>query len=167
MKKNINIGTIIALMFAVLCSCGGNSKGKQQVEVSSNTTIDVEYKVLENYFPRNDIYEGTVMTVVASKEDFDKYLGMAKTMTNNIVTPDFSKDVVLIVCLPATNKLTKLSVVDVKKTNGAVVVNVSQEVEDEERSYTMRPSQVLMFPAEDLKSVEFKINGGESRKIEM
>ncbi|MFV0506166.1 MAG: hypothetical protein ACK5L5_05575 [Bacteroidales bacterium] len=168
MKSN-NLWTMVVLIVIGLCSCGGNSKSsakiEQGVQAEENAPANIEYTVLENYFPKNDIGDETVMMVLADKADFDKYLGVAKTMTNDIVTPDFSNNVVAIVALPATNKATKLSVVSVNAQGSSAVVNMSQEF-GEELSFTMRPSLVIAFPAkEELESVEFKLEGAASKKV--
>ncbi|MFV0346548.1 MAG: hypothetical protein ACK5IQ_09935 [Bacteroidales bacterium] len=162
--STIRIFTIVALI-TVFYSCGAGARSSTKGDAGvQHAATPSDYTVFENFFPKNDIETGTVMVLISNKEDFDKYLGVGKTMTNLIVHPDFSKEVVAVICLPTTNKSTTLSVSDIKRDKGSILLNISQEV-GEERSYSIRPSLVLGLPMSGLTSVDFKIDGGESKTV--
>lgn len=59
---------------------------------------------LLNYFMENTVqlHSGMNCYVITKQADFRKMFGIAKTMDNKIVEPDFEKENVIVIAMPAT-----------------------------------------------------------------
>lgn len=119
-----NILGIFVLLLLVSC----NDAKKENEIVDSEPAIEL----MEGYFPKNDIeIDQSVRVIIAkNKEDFDRYFGVAKTMTNRISDIDFDKNkVVALIAKPSENKQT-ITISETKLKNNKLAINYKLEVGD-------------------------------------
>ncbi len=148
---------ILFCSLVVLTSCNSAKKAQEQNIVS--------YKELKGYFLKNT-YPHTnkvEFVVVNSQPEMEALLGVAKTMTNTIDTPDFSTNSVgILICQPSTSSL-KLSIKQINVTN---TLNVEALIEEQSKknSYISSPILVVEFPKQDAsKNLNFSFDWTKKR----
>ncbi len=113
---------------------------------------DIPYTILKGYFLRNTHIhkagDDAELLLVDNKAAMDDLLGVAKTMSNTIDTPDFSKNTVGIVICRPTNMKTKIELNYVKSSekNLYISADVSRY---EEQSFLAAPILVFQFPRQE------------------
>jgi len=121
---------LILVVFSVSC----NEKGEQ-----------IQYKEAEGYFVLNSVKnEGAYDKKITTKEEFDKYFGMAATMASSPTVIDFDKEFVAAYILPVSNMETKITVDSVVWTGKQAEMWLSIETGDS-LSYSIRPFKMLLI----------------------
>ncbi len=137
MNKLISTAACVALsMCFALCSC----KSSSEVALGKK----VSYQVANHYFVKNDV-SGNVPAKITTQQDFDKYFGAAAVMGKGGLPTeiDFTKEFVVAIALPETNKDTEIVPSSVRSNNG--LLNVYYQVkEGSAGSYSIRPVQLLI-----------------------
>ncbi len=108
----------------------------------------VSFTEARNYFFRNDAPMPASLKIT-SKEEFDRYFGMATTMGDDgQPTPiDFSRRFVIAKVLPATNVRSEITDVSLNET-GADELRLRYRVsQGQEMSYTTQPFIILIVDA--------------------
>ena len=131
----------MAVIATFLTSCG-NSKNA------------VSYTPTENYFVNNTFQNTKVETLkIDSQADFDRIFGGATTMTARPTAIDFSKQSVLAIVAPASNKEVKIVVKALETTlTGGILVKYTID-EGKDLGYTAQSSEILIVNKTD-KEVE-------------
>lgn len=128
---------------AILSSCG-NSKNA------------VAYSIAQNYFVNNTFDNKEVETLkIDTQSEFNKVFGTATTMSSRPTTIDFSKQSVLAIVAPASNKeiTIRIKALETTLTNGILVKYTIDEGKD--LGYTAQSSEVLIVNKTD-KEVLFR-----------
>ena len=133
----------MAVIATFLASCG-NSKNA------------VSYTSAENYFVNNTFQNTKVETLkIDSQVDFDRIFGGATTITARPTAIDFSKQSVLAIVAPASNKEVKIVVKALETTlTGGILVKYTID-EGKDLDYTAQSSEILIVNKTD-KEVEFR-----------
>lgn len=132
--KNLRVLTFLLIIFI---SC----ESRNQLRKDNN----VPYKVAENYFIKNSAKE-VYNPKIISQQDFDKIFGMATGMGENgkPTTIDFSKEYVIAVIKPETNKTIELTPVSVQKNEQGKVIFTYKTKTGAVQSYTTKPVLIII-----------------------
>ena len=140
-RNVVRIKTMLCVSLAVLCfsflmGC------KASV---GNVDMAVPYTPAQHYFVRNDV-EGLPPTEITTRDEFDKYFGMAAVMgPGGMPTEiDFSKYFVVCLTMPPTDRAADLSVESLTRTKSGELELRYKLTQGEKRSYTIRPLILLM-----------------------
>jgi hypothetical protein len=105
--------------------------------------------------------------VVSKQKEFEKYFGMAKTMNNTIIAPDFTKEVVLMIAMPETRKETVLAF-DHANRVGADVNVFFHEKKTYPLTYTIVPVALAAIPKYDgVTTINFYQDGRMIKSIKI
>ncbi len=168
--KTIKLTLLLFILPIALVTCKervssvSNTVQKQtsDVDATAQPIKTVQIKLLNGYFFKNthNVDANPTFFIFKGEEVFNDYLGMARTMNNQIDKPDFDNNTVLaIVCEPAQVK-TEISVIKAEKADENNI-NIYYEVKTgESLSYSMQPLLVFSFAKEEnLKTVNFISDG--------
>ena len=113
---------------------------------------------LDNYFVKNNVTltDDTTYEAITSNVTFENNFGVAKTMDNKIITPDFNGQTVVAVILKPTNK--NVSVKLLKATLAGKDLNIYYSISNNgaDLTYTQTPTAIATVPrALDAKNVNF------------
>jgi len=140
-------------MTIAACNAGSPAEGnsdqdstpKAPTEQRGDVKADsVAYTIAENYFVNNSVKD-TVPVKITSKEDFDKYFGMASTMgAGGTPTPiDFDKQYVIVVDHPTTTKKTEIIPLGLTRQGDQIVFDYKVN-EGEEMGFSIHPLLMLI-----------------------
>jgi len=103
---------------------------------------------LDNYFVKNNVSlaEDTTYLAVTNSATFENYFGVAKTMDNKIITPDFSSQTVVSVILKPTNKNVSVKLVSATVAGKEFNIYYSISNNGADLSYTHTPMAVATVP---------------------
>ena len=153
--------TLVIFVLLILVSC--NDAKKENQNTNSESTIEL----MEGYFPKNDIeFNQPVRVIIAkNKEDFDRYFGIAKTMTNTISEIDFDKNkVVAIIAKPSDNEQS-IKIFETKLKNNKLAINYKLEI-GEPQSFSSSDMKMFKIP-KSINAVDvFSDEKNESPKTE-
>ena len=103
---------------------------------------------LDNYFVKNNVTltDDTTYEAITSNVTFENNFGVAKTMDNKIITPDFNGQTVVAVILKPTNK--NVSVKLLKATLAGKDLNIYYSISNNgaDLTYTQTPTAVATVP---------------------
>jgi len=105
----------------------------------------IAFTVAKNYFVRNDA--GKVHNPkIETAEEFRQIFGMAATMGKNgrPTTIDFTRQYVIAVLLPETNRTTTIDPVSLRKDAMGEIVLTYKIVVGQEQSYTIIPNLIIV-----------------------
>ena len=116
--------------------------------ISCSSKKSIDFTEAENYFVNNNV-TGEAPAAITSQDDFNKYFGMAATMSpdGNPTAIDFSKQFVITKVLPVTSKETEIEPVSVTKNGNQLVVEYTVK-EGEEMSYSICPFFAIILAKE-------------------
>jgi hypothetical protein len=128
-----------------LCAC------QKQAEYSPPEPVP--FRILNNYFVRNNTPKGELLKVLPTQKHFDEVFGSAAFMgPKGLPTPiNFETETVLAVILPTMNQSCTLSVQDVIKEGDKLTFSYTQTM-GAPLSYTIRPSLCIAVPKSALIS---------------
>ena len=147
MKKQIEL-IVLATLFLAFNACQSSSKSTKEDKVeekSINSKVEtIAFKTAKNYFINNTVKEA-VPVKITTQEEFDKYFGKAATMgENGKPTPiDFSKEYVIVVNNPDTNKKTDITPISLDKIAKDLVFQYAIN-EGEDIGFTMHPFLMIV-----------------------
>ncbi len=150
MKKSLILLTLAALAF----SCGNTTQKKSEVNataqtnaVTAATRTELQFSLLENYFLKNTVKLADEVNLVLSKDSASFYnkFGMARTMGNAIVQPDFAKNTVVAIACQSSDVATAIAVERVISTPSGVDVYV-KITRGEKRTFTATPVALVLLP---------------------
>jgi len=141
MKNNFVYALIMCLVFA---GCSKSNK--------------VEYKEAAGYFVRNDVAGGTIVEKITSQEQFDKYFGMATTMSQQPTAIDFSKEFVAAIILPQSNQANEIKI-DSLVHNGSKLNLYYSVSGGNNQNYEPRPLSILIIDRKHEGDLGIMANG--------
>ncbi|MBV7528840.1 hypothetical protein [Chitinophaga sp. sic0106] len=107
---------IPAAMLILAISCQNNpQQHTEDMDSTVATTPDpitqLDVKPLSGFFVKNTVKVSDSLTfwVIDNQQSFDSLFGVARTMTDNVVAPDFGTSVVIAASMPATYYGTQVS----------------------------------------------------------
>lgn len=147
MKKQIELIVLVTLFLAFnACQSSPKSTKEDKVEEKSINSKGetIAFKTAKNYFINNTVKEA-VPVKITTQEEFDKYFGKAATMgENGKPTPiDFSKEYVIVVNNPDTNKKTDITPISLDKIAKDLVFQYAIK-EGEDIGFTMHPFLMIV-----------------------
>lgn len=120
-------------------------------------THQVTLTALDNYFFKRSAQPVTSVLVKVINHDkyFNDNFGIAKTATNQVIKPDFSKQRVLAVIMPATSSKTTVSISKAEKTGSTLNLYFTVQ-SGEKMSYTIQPVALSVIDRDkSVKRVRF------------
>lgn len=161
MKIKILTLTLIA---ALAISCNSNTNKNTVEEATSTSQIDsigeqtdVQYEIAKNYFVKNTVEDNLLTLKIESKEDFDKYFGMATTMgENGKPTPvDFATQSVIAVINKSASLAVTIEPQSLVQKDGTTTL-VYKIDEGEKQTFKSRNALLLIVDKKSAETVEFK-----------
>lgn len=143
--------TVTILLVLSFFSCNDPKK--------KDATSETPIELIEGYFPKNDIEFNQPVRVIVTKnkEDFDKYFGVAKTMTNTVFEIDFDKNKVVAIVAKPTDRKQTIKISETKLKNNKLVIKYKLEIGD---SQSFSSSDLKMFKVpKSIKAIE--VSSGE------
>ena len=114
----------------------------------------VRFRTLERYFVT--LKDSLPVTKVINTEaEFTATFHPAPLNGQNAVTPNFTKEIVILHTRPETNFAETITFNDVQLIQGALSVKVRFQ-QGQQQSYTIRPQASIVVPAEGVNSVEVR-----------
>lgn len=148
--KNIPAIIISLLFFA----CGTNTTNSDVIKdsiASADTTTDtvnnIPFEQAKNYFVKSTFKADSLADFkIVTQKDFDATFGMASTMSTQgkPTSIDFSKQYVIAIIQPVTDKATTLTVQSLTKKGKDIIVTY-MKAEGEKQSFTTRPFLLLII----------------------
>ncbi len=144
---------IFLVVTVLLISCGSANKSKQ----SQAPMITP----LKGYFVKNTIEDtgGLQCFTFSDQLSFSQVCGMGATMSTKPDVPDFNKVIVVAIVGKSTDHPTNINIVGSSLENGTLAISVSEEISDDELSYTLRPLTVASVDKAGVKKVVFRKGG--------
>ncbi len=145
MRKIYSITIFMAI--ALLCGCR-SSQGQEGTQETNSTVVassEIPYTVAEGYFVNNTLKE-KVNTSITAQDEFDKYFGMAATMSSLPTKIDFSNEYVISITKSTTKYNTTLTPVNLKRTPDGNLSFTYRIEKGEKRSYAIRPCLLIVVP---------------------
>lgn len=108
------------------------------------SSSSIPYVVMEHYFQSNKV-EQLPSATITTYEEFQRLFGMAPVMgKHGMPTPvDFSKEYVIAVSKPATDRDTRLLPISLKRDNSGNVVFTYEIETGEKRSFSIVPCLLI------------------------
>lgn len=139
----------IVIAFISMTACVSPSQKTAPSHIEAEMSADtITYEIARNYFVRNDV--DSVPTIIGSKEEFEKYFGMAAVMGPN-GTPteiDFSKNSVIAVVLPETDLETKIRPESMEAADNGKIIFLCDVTTGTKLTYTTRPMLIAIVSKE-------------------
>lgn len=160
MKAKILVLAMSATLFASCNSNKSNNESDKQITPATNSikaATDIPYIVAQHYFIKNTVENKLLTLKITSKDEFNKYFGMAATMGKN-GTPtiiDFSHQYVLAVAGSNTDKETTISPVSLVQKDGAITFSYKWE-EGKKQSFDIRPVLLIVVENSYKEDVKFE-----------
>lgn len=145
----------MVIVLGMLCmACQGGEKSSRQLHTNSTTKENSTFNVSENnnlpyviakgYFVNNTI-QNVYNAKITSQKEFEELFGMAATMGKDGMPTkiDFSKQYVIAVVKPKTDRATNIVPISLIKNNRLVEFTYNVEV-GEKQTYTIRPCLILI-----------------------
>lgn len=159
---------VVAVISMMLCTACSSKASKTEPQPDSTATVEaapqvlpVTVQTLNGYFLKNTykLSESTTCILFTDQVSLSKALGVAKTMTNKVDKPDFTKNVVAAVAMQSTQNKTEIVVSKAERIGDVITVYV-EATTGEKLSYTMQPLLVFSFPKEEgVNTVNFMMGG--------
>jgi hypothetical protein len=141
---------IAATACLALGACKTNNKpeNKDGAQVQNPNTyemrpMDLPFSVAENYFLKNDVTE-IANPKIERAEVFNSYFGMATTMNSKPTPIDFDVQYVVAVMQPATDVMTAIKPVSLKRISPRQIELAYKIEKGEKLSYTMTPNLIVV-----------------------
>ena len=144
---------ILSVVVMCVLTAMSNAKNGMKCDVDGTTgattmvvDVSVPYTVANNYFVNNNIGDTVPPVKITSREELEKYFGMAAGMgKDGQPTPiDFSKQYVIAVVKPVTDTLTVLKPKSLKRNKKGNVVFTYKVKTKGTQSYSIRPLLMIV-----------------------
>ena len=146
MKKTLFLSLAVMAMAAMLSSCAVNLGG-----------VTANYYRMNNYYVNNHLSSGTHKLVIHNQHDFESVFGEAAVMGRNgqPTRVDFSRQFVVALILPETNRQTSVEVALVRRLGDRLYFSYIIE-QGHATSYTMRPYTAIVVDRMEPSDVVFQ-----------
>lgn len=124
----------------------------------NNSTSVLPYKAVHNYFVKNNCeIPDFVEKVITTKDEFNKFFDEAAFMGNsgNPTPIDFSKENVIVLLHPETDREVEIIPIKLEKTQMGEVIYHYQMKTGEKRSFTVIPKLIIIVN-KNIEKVTFK-----------
>lgn len=161
-----------------ITSCGGQT-GQQTADstgnasdtalaITSSGNTPLQLEPISSYFLKNTIRVKDSLTywVINNQHTYDSLFAPAKTMTNEIVTPDFGTQLVIAAAMPATEYGTEIQLQNATfndSTDNAEVYFIASG--KAKQSYKITPVWIGTLPKTGLKTIKFYTGDDLSQTI--
>ncbi len=149
----VNTIAAAAILALGLASC-------KSAQTTSTTKGKVPYVEANHYFVRNDVTDFSPRKIT-SKEELEKFFGYAAVMSSDgsglPTNIDFSKQYVLAVILPQTDKDTDIKVKSLTHNGNKVVLAYKVVTKGEPKSYSTIPFTLLVVDKKYGTDAEFEL----------
>ncbi len=155
--KNLKLSILCVMLLFAVFSCTKNISSKNEENVNSN----VNFILLNNYFLKNTAEQDDDVSLYVIKDiaDFDKRFGVAKTMDNKIIEPNFDNSSIIAIIYRTTNISTNIKIDTVTSDNSGVTIH-ARITKGGKQSFYSRPMLLLSIskqaPNTNVKVVEGK-----------
>lgn len=122
---------------------------------------DLPVSLMSGYFLNNTVERSDAMAfyVIDDQAEFEKYFGVAKTMTNEITQVDFKTERVGALIHPDANTDVQMKVSKLQRDGDKAIVDFSVST-GAPQSFTISPVVLFKLPGDaDLKSVDLLQDG--------
>ncbi|PZU79836.1 MAG: hypothetical protein DI529_17155 [Chryseobacterium sp.] len=152
--KNQIVMKNVFIFLSILLLVGCNSSVKSG---DSALNEEVPYKVVKNYFVKNNIDATIDSSKFDTQQEFDKVFGMATTIgENGKPTPiDFSKEFVVAQIEDPSTQSIELKPVSIRKNSNILEIKYKRIV-GENQSYTTQTSMILIIDRKYEGDVNFE-----------
>ncbi len=146
MKTNI-------LIFTILISILGCSNTMKR-----SGTTSIILTPLTGYFVKNTVSDNgeTRCFVFFDQTSFSEVCGLAATMTNIPIVPDFTKERVVGIVGTKSDHTVEIRIVKSEIEAGVLIVDFEEIRGDEKLSYQIRPLALATVPKSDINTVVFR-----------
>jgi len=144
---------VLVLISVLAVSCNTTSKeGNTSTEINTtqeqkitSSKTDVPYAIAERYFVKNDVVDKDLTLKITSKEDFDKYFGMAAVMGDDgkPTSIDFSMQYVLAVIDKKSDLQVTISPLSLTSLDGRIILSYNITT-GQKQTYTSRAVLLLI-----------------------
>ncbi|MGO3182520.1 MAG: hypothetical protein ACTIJ9_06770 [Aequorivita sp.] len=133
--------TLVIFFLLILVSCNDAKKEGE------NTNSEASVELMEGYFPKNDMEFNQPVRVIITdkKEDFDRYFGVAKTMTNTVSEIDFDKNKVVAIVTEPSDRKQIIKISETKLKNNKLGINYKLEIGDSQ-SFSSQALKMFKVP---------------------
>lgn len=135
--------TFIALI--TLTACGNKQATASSTDNSEDNNV-VAFEVAKNYFFKNNLGILPASPKITTEEDFNKLFGMATTMGKDgkPTAIDFSKQFVLALVLPVTDRATEINPVKVEAKDNSLFYTYEVK-KGEKQSFSIQPVSIIIL----------------------
>lgn len=159
----MNIAMMKQLLLAftlinILAACGSDPKSPDaQSTQPAVQEQKLEAKLLKNYFLLNSVeVKERQCWLMSGQAEFEKMFGLAKTMRNEIITPNFDSSFVGAIAVPPARRMTDFRITKIERVGDVANVHFEIIEGDDELTWTSQPVQVFTFPKDPgIKTVNF------------
>ncbi len=153
----------VMMLLTTLCACRVTAP-----EPLVCTSHAVPYRVLNNYFVRNDVPDIVSPRVIFSQADFQKTFGMAAFMgAKGRPTPvNFDEEIVMAVLPPRMQQACELRVKEVVAEEGKLVFRYECAL-GAPLSYTIRPCLLIAVPGVAVPHLADDLGGYSFQKVDV
>lgn len=146
MKKTLFLSFIVLALAVVMSSCAVNLSG-----------VTANYNRMNNYYINNHFPNGTHKLVIHNQQDFENVFGAGAVMGRNgqPTRIDFSKQFVVAVILPETNRQTTIETALVRRVRDRLYFSYIID-EGHATSYTIRPYTAVVVDRMEPSDVVFQ-----------
>lgn len=146
MKKTFLLSFVSLTMMALMSSCAVNLDG-----------VTANYSRINNYYINNHLSNGTHKLVIQNQQEFESVFGEGAVMGRNgqPTRIDFSRQFVVAVILPETNRQTTIETALVRRLGDRLYFSYIIE-EGHATSYTMRPYTAVVVDRMEPSDVVFQ-----------
>ena len=129
-------------MLLTMTACTSNST---ESATNNKGTDEVAFEVAKNYFFKND-QQIPASPKITTEEEFNKLFGMATVMGKDgkPTSIDFTKQFVLAIVLPVTDKATEINPVKVEEKSGALLYTYEVKT-GEKQTYSIQPVSIIIL----------------------
>ena len=129
-------------MLLTMTACTSNST---ESATNNKGTDEVAFEVAKNYFFKND-QQIPASPKITTEEEFNKLFGMATVMGKDgkPTSIDFTKQFVLAIVLPVTDKATEINPVKVEVKSGALFYTYEVKT-GEKQTYSIQPVSIIIL----------------------
>ncbi len=133
--------SITTILIFILTSCKTNDTQK----IVKNKK-DIPFEIAKNYFVKNTVENNLLNLKISTQEDFEKYFGMATTMSKNgKPSPvNFSTQYVIAIVNKEAEKNINIAPQSLIQNEGNITLTYSI-TEGENQSYTSRTALILII----------------------
>jgi hypothetical protein len=149
----------VMMLLTSLCACRVTAPGPSHA---------VPYRVLNNYFVRNDVPDIVSPRVIFSQADFQQTFGMAafKGAKGRPTPVNFDEEIVMAVLPPRMQQTCELRVKEVVTEEGKLVFRYECAL-GAPLSYTIRPSLLIAVPRVAAPHLADDLGGYSFQKVDI